>query len=700
MRTYASMGRQWLLRICVFLLTIVLVAGSMSLVLLAWMDGYSFTREECWQTLATRITENKMTNLMHEWYLVEEYGKRPEQMSADFRGKGHLRYMIQSGLSKAIEHSTLPSYNVVHTEEVDLSTKITLYIYVANGGQMYYDIKELAQYYNNWYASPVINHSEDTIYYTMTGYYAYESEILDEYDLVHAFLDVVHPLRYVLPWALLAILVLLFVLVIRLTTHTGHRQYLPDHPRYRGEVVESFFDRIPYDLYICILGGLFLMCCLPLDLFQMQMLYLGIWLIIGLSCAMLLLVTAAYLTTVTRIKARTLFSNTLVWKSVNLCWRLWLWGWGYAKKLLLWAWGILCRIFGWCWRVVQKPFHWMGRIFAAIPLFWQVAVTAPVVIALYSLLASVMWSSVGIFLLCGFVALVLYLAILYAAYSFRTLMESGKALAEGDLRYKTNLKQLMLCFRSHGENLNKIGEGMEIAVADKIKSERFKTELITNVSHDIKTPLTSIINYTDLLSREPLEGNAKEYTEVLSRQSTRLKKLIEDLIEASKASTGNVTLAPEKLDVCQIVRQSLGEYMERLERANLQVVQLLPEEPCYALVDGRQMWRVFDNLYSNICKYAMPGTRVYVVVTAEPDSVTVSMKNISRDVLTTASEELTERFVQGDVSRASEGSGLGLNIAKSLTELQKGTFRIHCDGDLFRVDISLSRVDVSLPRIL
>ncbi len=673
-----------------------LVAGSLSLAFFAWMDGYSFTREECWQTLATRITENKLNSIMHDLYRVEVYGMKPEQMSADFRGKGHLRFMIQSGLTGSIQYSTLPSKNVVHEEEVDVSTKTVQYIYVTSGEQMYYDTEEFAQYYNNWYTSPVVNHSEDVIYYTITGYYGYESEILDEYDLVYLFIDVVHPLRYALPWALLGILVLLFVLVIRMTTHTGHRQYLPDHPRYRGEVVESFFDRIPYDLYICILGGLFLLCCLSLvpiiEGHLQNMLYLAIWLIVGLCAATLFLVTAAYLTTVTRIKARTLFSNTVVWKCVKLCWRLWLWVWGYAKNILRWAWGLLARICGCCWGVVRKPFRWMGRMFAAIPLFWQVAVAAPVVIALYSLLTSVMWRSIGVFLLCILAALVLYLVILYAAYSFRTLMESGKALAEGDLRYKTNLKQLMLCFRSHGENLNKIGEGMEIAVADKIKSERFKTELITNVSHDIKTPLTSIINYTDLLSREPLEGNAKEYTEVLSRQSARLKKLIEDLIEASKASTGNVALAPEKLDVCQIVRQSLGEYMERLEKAGLQVVQLLPEEECYALVDGRQMWRVFDNLYSNICKYAMPGTRVYVVVTAEADSVTVSMKNISRDVLTTASEELTERFVQGDVSRASEGSGLGLNIAKSLTELQKGTFRIHCDGDLFRVDICLPRI--------
>ncbi len=692
MKTYASIGRQWVMRITVFLLTILLVLGSLGLGLFSYMNGYTMTQEECWNMLVMRIMESKNYNTMRELYQMEEYGVPYTQLSADFRGKGHYRYYIQR-TNGTLLRSTMPNKLPVSDEDCDLTTKSVLYIHeYTNRRDTYYDIA-----HNDWYGYfSKENLTDDNRIYTITAYYAYDAEIMDVYTLLNLYINLVYPIRYALPWILIGMFILLFISVIRMTKHTGHRQYLPDHPLYRGDVVLSFFDRIPYDLYICVLGGLFLLCCLPLaaigDVFRMDMMYLGLWLIFGLCAAMLFLVTAAYLTTITRIKARTLFSNTLVWRCILFLWQ-------NGKRILQWMWKMFLRCLGLLWKglcilgqLVKMPFRWWVRIVSAVPLFWQVALTAPVVIIAYTLLASAMWSRIGVFLLTFLVALGLYLVILYAAYSFRTLMESGKALAEGDLRYKTNLKHLMLCFRSHGENLNRIGEGMEIAVADKIKSERFKTELITNVSHDIKTPLTSIINYTDLLSREPLEGNAKEYVEVLSRQSARLKKLIEDLIEASKASTGNVTMAPEKLDVCQIVRQSLGEYAERMENAGLQLVQIVPDEPCFAMVDGRQLWRVFDNLYSNICKYAMPGTRVYVVTTAEADSVTVSMKNISRDVLSTAAEELTERFVQGDASRASEGSGLGLNIAKSLTELQKGTFRILCDGDLFRVDVSFPRI--------
>ena len=432
----------------------------------------------------------------------------------------------------------------------------------------------------------------------------------------------------------------------------------------------SFFDRIPSDLYLLALFFLFALCIAlmdPLyDLVKLNMVYLAVWAFVGLVLAILVLFMAAYITIVSRLKAHALLKNTLVWRCCLLLWKIWL------------------R----CWRLIRIPFVRLGKMLSAVPLIWQAALIAPVVLVFYGLFSSLMWESVGVFFLWILVSLALYLVILYAAYCFRLLMQAGKALAEGNLRYKTDTKHLLSVFREHGENLNRIGEGMEKALAEKIKSERFKTELITNVSHDIKTPLTSIINYTDLLSREPLEGNAREYTEVLSRQSARLKKLIEDLIEASKASTGNIAVALERLDVCQIVRQSLGEYAERMESRGLHVVETVPDTEIYAMVDGRQLWRVLDNLYSNVCKYALEGTRVYVVAAEDAGEVIISVKNISRDVLTTDAEELTERFVQGDSSRASEGSGLGLNIAKSLTELQHGRFRILCDGDLFRCDIS------------
>jgi signal transduction histidine kinase len=218
-----------------------------------------------------------------------------------------------------------------------------------------------------------------------------------------------------------------------------------------------------------------------------------------------------------------------------------------------------------------------------------------------------------------------------------------------------------------------------------MKSERFKTELITNVSHDIKTPLTSIINYVDLLGKEPLDNpTAQEYLEILNHQSARLKKLIEDLIEASKASTGNLPVHPELCDATVMLTQVVGEFKERAEANSLDIVVDSPEPPINIMADGRHLWRVIDNLMSNICKYALPGTRVYIDLERRDGMVVMTFRNISRDRLNISSDELMARFVRGDSSRNTEGNGLGLSIARSLTELMEGDLEIRIDGDLFK----------------
>ena len=223
-----------------------------------------------------------------------------------------------------------------------------------------------------------------------------------------------------------------------------------------------------------------------------------------------------------------------------------------------------------------------------------------------------------------------------------------------------------------------------------MKSEHFKAELITNVSHELKTPLTSIINYVDLLKKEHIENpKAAEYIEVLDRKSQRLKKLTEDLVEASKASTGNLTVNWERLDFKQLADQALAECGERLEAQGLTVVRTLPEEPVWVDADGRHLWRVLDNLLGNCAKYALPGTRVYVELRKQDGWAVLSVKNISRDALDVPAERLMERFVRGDESRNASGSGLGLSIAQSLTELQHGRFEISIDGDLFKAIVTL-----------
>lgn len=276
------------------------------------------------------------------------------------------------------------------------------------------------------------------------------------------------------------------------------------------------------------------------------------------------------------------------------------------------------------------------------------------------------------------------------------LQEGIKRLAEGDLTYKMDTKQLHGPFRMYAHDLNRISAGMTVEVERRMKSEHLKTELLTNVSHDIKTPLTSIINYVDLLKNQDIASeDAKSYVEVLDRQSHRLKKLLEDLIEASKAATGNITAELAPTDAAELLRQAEGEYNERLREQKLIPVLRIDAETCSILADGRLLWRVFDNLLGNIVKYAMPGTRVYLELSHRSDRCVITIRNISKDELGIEAEELMERFVRGDAARATEGSGLGLSIARSLTECMKGGFDLVLDGDLFKVILDFPLVSAN-----
>lgn len=236
--------------------------------------------------------------------------------------------------------------------------------------------------------------------------------------------------------------------------------------------------------------------------------------------------------------------------------------------------------------------------------------------------------------------------------------------------------------------INDISNGFENAVEQGIKSERLKAELITNVSHDIKTPLTSIINYVDLLKNENIENEkAKEYIEVLDNKSQRLKKLILDLVEASKASSGNIELTLEKIGVLELIKQSIGEFEDKFEEKKLEIVKSIPEKEIYIKADSRHMFRIIENLFENITKYALENSRVYVDINQKENRVKIEIKNISKEKLNISEDELMQRFVRGDKSRSTEGNGLGLSISKSLAELQNGTFKIVIDGDLFKTEL-------------
>lgn len=282
------------------------------------------------------------------------------------------------------------------------------------------------------------------------------------------------------------------------------------------------------------------------------------------------------------------------------------------------------------------------------------------------------------------------LTVIWIAYQCSQLKKAGSALAEGDMDYEIDDRFMTGPFKEHAENLHSVRNGVQIAVEQQMKSERLKTELITNVSHDIKTPLTSIVNYVDLLQKKHTPEEEEMYLDVLARNSARLKKLTEDLVEASKASTGNISVELVPINIREMIDQSVAEYADKLDAGKLRVIVNVEDPSLAVLADGRLLWRVFGNLLSNCVKYAQAGTRIYLDAFRIPDGkVRIIMKNTSRDQLNVSSDELMQRFVRGDQSRTTEGSGLGLNIAKSLVELQHGTFDLLIDGDLFKAIIEL-----------
>ena len=347
---------------------------------------------------------------------------------------------------------------------------------------------------------------------------------------------------------------------------------------------------------------------------------------------------------------------------------------------------LIGRIARFLWRIVRSLFLGLWRIARNLPLLWKTALVMAGVFFLEMLFVLAGYGSVdGIFVIMKAVEL---LAALYIALNLRALQKGGEKLARGDFSSPIDTKYLIGDFKRYGQELNDVQSGLEQAVQEQMKAEHLKTELITNVSHDIKTPLTSIVNYVDLLKKEDIPSpNAQEYIAVLDRQSHRLKKLTEDLVEASKASSGALNVELQPTDVNVLLSQIEGEYQERLAACHLTLVTQPPAPGTMIQADSRLLSRVMDNLVSNVCKYAMENTRVYVTAAVRDGQAVISFKNVSRDELNISPDELMERFVRGDASRHSEGSGLGLSIARSLVQLQGGTFALSIDADLFRADI-------------
>ena len=298
----------------------------------------------------------------------------------------------------------------------------------------------------------------------------------------------------------------------------------------------------------------------------------------------------------------------------------------------------------------------------------------------------------GILFISG--TIIFILSAIYVAICLKLLIDGGRALSKGDLSYKVNTSVMIGNIKRHGEDLNRISEGMSRAVDERLKSERTKTELITNVSHDIKNPLTSIINYAQLMGDVgDDEEKRKEYSEVLVRKSAHLKRLLEDLVEISKASSGNLEIDLIECNAGVLLTQMSGEFEARCKNAGLELITKQPEDSLVIRVDGKKIWRVFDNLMGNICKYSLEGSRVYLTLEKQNDAAVFIFRNTSKEPLNISPDELMERFVRGDSSRSSEGNGLGLSIADSLTELMGGKLSLSIDGDLFKVILKFPTVE-------
>jgi signal transduction histidine kinase len=383
------------------------------------------------------------------------------------------------------------------------------------------------------------------------------------------------------------------------------------------------------------------------------------------------------------------------------------------KRGNCWRNSLIYMILRWFWHVLRFLCRGIMTLFRGVPqiLTTMIAYGALCMLEMIGVLRYCVSEAV---MLWAIEKVLLLPVIMYVALICDKFLTAGRALAEGDEDYRVNTAGMWGDFKEHGENLNSIGKGISRAVAERMKSERLKTELISNVSHDLKTPLTSIINYADLIYEETRqtaladaggggeESGARgldqekieEYSEVLLRQSRRLKKLLEDLVDASKATTGNVEVNLESCEVGVLLSQAVGEYQQRMEERALEPVVRQPEKPVEIMADGRHLWRVFDNLLNNICKYAQEHSRVYLSVEEKEGQVLIIFRNMSKYPLDISAQELEERFVRGDKSRHMEGNGLGLSIAKSLVELQNGQMEIVIDGDLFKVSLCFPQKEI------
>lgn len=501
--------------------------------------------------------------------------------------------------------------------------------------------------------------------------YTIDTAVNDGYTFAYNVINIAYSMLYKVYILAIISLIVAIICFVFLMYSAGHRAE-------NNTVTAGWGTKVPFDLLTAIVSVcLFFIYNLTYFILQQNNYYAEIVnfvpfiivTIIASLCAGLAFILGWFISLSVRIKLGSWWKNTIIYRVVILVIKFIKF---IGKKMLH------------CIKLFIK-------LCCKIPLVWKTAVIFLLVSIVNLVIILRVWYNLHNLITVWFLeSIIIGVAVLYCVIQLKILQKGGKALANGDITYHIKTAKMFGDFKKHGEHLNSIANGMNCAVEQRIKSERMKTQLITNVSHDIKTPLTSIINYTDLIKKEPCD-NPKiiQYTQVLLRQSERLKKLIEDLVEASKASTGNINVELSPCDANILFTQVVGEYKEKLASKNLKLITTQPLDDVTIMADGRRLWRVLDNLMNNIYKYAQENTRVYLSLEKQNEKAVITFKNTSCQPLNISADELMERFVRGDDSRNTDGNGLGLSIAKSLTELQKGTLELSIDGDLFKAILKL-----------
>ena len=666
--------------LCTLTLMAALAAGGGLLVLLQG-DLYSRTPEEIRQE---QLDSRAMTaaNYIAKYYALQTLSDCPQELLEDYFGylPGEIDwfssgYRIQDSTGKVLVNAGSDTAGA-QIVTVKASAEYPM-LSDAEHGDLYQVWNEAKEDFDFYY---VVNRTSPVYTISVT----LNSASLPSADEM-AMLQLLWQNRSLIPALLVLFLLLFAVCAVYLCCAAGHTPG-------SKEIRPAGLNALPLDLYGCAALLVIVFCGAALGEVWNTSLPIMLTALIGTAFAASLVFVGFC------------FACAAQFKMPGTYWlRHCVLGWAFLlavrilKKLIpgLWwivkaLWHLCIGILCWCWNSVKKLMGklraWCALMWSLLPYAWQWILGGGAIMLGTFLAFAAHWDS-------GFLPLLLLAAcacvVLYAAYAFGILMRTAEKMSQGNLGIKVDSPRLAGCFRDFGAHLNALSDVAATAAGSQMRAERMRTELITNVSHDIKTPLTSIINYVDLLQKAETPQQTREYLQVLDRQSQRLKKLIEDLMEMSKASTGNLPVNLTPVDAKEAIHQALGEFADKLALAGLEQVLQLPEERVYAQADGRLLWRVLSNLIGNTVKYAQSGTRFYINLSRREDTVQIELKNISRESLNISADELMERFVRGDASRNTEGSGLGLNIAKSLMELQHGSLNLTVDGDLFKATLTL-----------